>query len=60
MTSESTCTRTFADEQYSKVFIVFGEGALLRKCLICEQVFSRRDSFEHSKFPCHPPESTSN
>jgi hypothetical protein len=42
-------------ESYSKVFIVCGEGALLRKCLICERVFSRQESFEHSKFPCQPP-----
>lgn len=58
MTPEDKCSGTFEDEQYSKVFIVCGEGALLRKCLICERVFSRQDSFVHSKFPCHPPTPT--
>jgi len=48
------------DESYSKVFIVCGEGASLRKWLICERLFSRQDSFEHSKFPCQPPASTAN
>jgi hypothetical protein len=28
--------------------------------LICERVFSRSDSFERSKFPCHPPTPTAN
>jgi hypothetical protein len=49
-----------SDESYSKVFIVCGEGAQLRKCLICETFFSRQDSFEHSKFPCHPSAPTPN
>jgi hypothetical protein len=60
MTPQQIGTRTFEDEQYAKVFMACGEGALLRKCLICEKVFSRADSFEHSKFPCHPPVSTAN
>ncbi len=47
------------DESYSKVFVVCGEGASLRKCLICERVLSRQESFEHSKFPCHPASSSS-
>lgn len=53
-------TKSFEDEQYTKVFIVCGEDAQLRRCLICEHLFSRRDSFEHTKFPCYPPASTSN
>ena len=60
MNSEARRTMAFEDERYSKVFIACGEGAMLRKCLICERVFSRQDSFEHSKFPCHPPVSTAN
>jgi hypothetical protein len=62
MTQDTMDRRTVAgkDESYSKVFIVCGEGASLRKCLICERLFSRQDSFEHSKFPCHPPASTAN
>lgn len=50
--------RAFPDEGYTKVFIVCGEGASSRKCLICEQVFSRQESFEHSKLPCQPLAST--
>ena len=58
--TQGTPISAFADESYSKVFIVCGEGALWRKCLICEQVFSQQESFEHSKFPCQPPASTAN
>ena len=47
-----------SDESYAKVFICLGQD--VRKCLICEQVFSRRESFEHSKFHCQPPVSTAN
>lgn len=60
MNSEARRTRAFEDERYSKVFVACGKGALLRKCLICEKVFSREHSFEHSKFPCRPPASTEN
>ena len=58
--TQGTAIRAFADEGYSKVFIVCGDGATSRKCLICEQVFSREDSFEHSKLPCQPLASTAN
>jgi len=34
------------------VFIALADG--MRKCLICERVFSKQGSFEHSKFPCRP------
>ena len=44
-----------ADERVGKVFIVVGDD--LRMCLICEQMFTRQGSFEHSKFPCHPASS---
>ena len=47
-----------SDESYAKVFICLGQD--LRKCLICERVFSRQESFEHSKFPCQPPASSAN
>ena len=60
MTSENTPTRTFKDEQYTKCFIVCGEGALRRRCVICEQVMSRQDSFEHSKTVCYPPRPSAN
>jgi len=52
--------RNFADEQYTKVFIVVGEDALSRECLICEQVYSRQGSYEHSRTICHPPASSAN
>ncbi len=42
------------DEHVGKCFMVVGEDASLRRCVICEQVYSRRDSFEHSKVPCQP------
>jgi hypothetical protein len=62
MTQDTMDRRIVAgkDESYTKPFVVCGEGAQLRKCLICERVFSRQDSFEHSKFPCHPLASTAN
>jgi hypothetical protein len=40
------------DESVKKVFIVVGENA--RKCLICEQLFTREGSLDHSKITCHP------
>ena len=40
------------DESVGKVFIVVGEDA--RKCLICEQLFTRQESFEHSMLICYP------
>jgi hypothetical protein len=46
------------DERVGKVFIALADG--MRKFLICEKVFSRQESFEHSKFPCHPPVSAAN
>jgi hypothetical protein len=51
---------SFADERYTKVFIVCGEDAQLRRCLICEQVYSRQASCEHSKTVCYPPRSSAN
>jgi hypothetical protein len=40
-----------SDESVGKVYIALGQD--VRRCLICEKVFSRQGSFEHSKFPCH-------
>jgi hypothetical protein len=39
------------DESVGKVFCVVGENA--RRCLICEQLFTRRESFEHSTITCY-------
>ncbi len=47
-------------EKVGKVFVVVGEDAMSRKCLVCEQVFSRQASFEHSKTICYPPVSSTN
>lgn len=46
------------DDRVGKVFMALADD--MRRCLICERVFSRRDSFEHTKFPCHPPAPTAN
>jgi hypothetical protein len=35
-----------------KVFIVFSHGT--RRCLICERLFTREASREHSEVPCVP------
>lgn len=43
---------TFDDEKVAKVFIVVGEDA--RKCLVCDQLFTRQQSSEHSKIICYP------
>ncbi len=58
--TQGTPIRAYSDESYSKVFIVCGEGALSRKCLVCDQVFTRQESFEHSMTVCYPPASTAN
>jgi len=48
------------DGQYTRVFIVVGEGVRWRRCLVCEQVFSKQASYEHSKTICYPPASSAN
>jgi hypothetical protein len=45
-------TRT---DQIGKLFIVVGQG--LRKCLVCEQFFTKRASAEHAKMICYPARS---
>jgi hypothetical protein len=42
-------TRT---DRIGKVFVVVGQE--VRQCLICECVFTRRASCEHSTVPCMP------
>jgi hypothetical protein len=39
-------------ERIGKVFIFVGQG--VRKCLVCEQFFTRRTAFEHSTVLCMP------
>jgi hypothetical protein len=43
---------SFRTDQIGKVFIVVGQD--VRKCLICEQFFTRRAASEHAKVACHP------
>lgn len=47
-----------ADERVAKVFVVMGDN--MRKCLICEQAFSREGSYEHSTTICYPPAASAN
>ena len=47
-----------ADEKVAKVFIVVSDDT--RRCLICDQLFTRQESFEHSKITCYPPPSAAN
>lgn len=42
-------------DQIGKVFIVVGQD--VRKCLICEQTFTRQASAEHAKAACFPARS---
>ena len=46
------------DEKVAKVFIVVSDDT--RRCLICDQLFTRQGSFEHSKVTCYPPVSGTN
>ena len=43
----SACT-----DQVGKVFVVVGQR--VRKCLVCEQFFTRRSASEHATVPCMP------
>jgi len=48
----------FKDEKVGKVFVVVSDDT--RRCLICDQLFTRQGSFEHSKVTCYPPGSGAN
>jgi hypothetical protein len=39
-------------DQVGKVFIVVGQR--VRKCLVCEEFFTRRTASEHATVPCMP------
>jgi len=43
------CART---DQVGKVFIVVGQR--VRRCLVCEELFTRRTASEHMTVPCMP------
>jgi hypothetical protein len=38
-------------DRIGKVFIVVGQN--VRKCLVCEQLFTRRAASEHANLACH-------
>jgi hypothetical protein len=46
---DAGCART---DQVGKVFVVVGQR--VRKCLVCEQFFTRRTASEHATVPCMP------
>jgi len=39
-------------DQVGKVFVVVGQR--VRKCLVCEELFTRRAASEHAAVPCVP------
>jgi hypothetical protein len=39
-------------DRVGKVFIVVGQD--VRKCLICEHLYTRQAASEHAKAACHP------
>ena len=45
----AVCART---DQVGKVFIVVGQR--VRRCLVCEELFTRRTASEHATVPCMP------
>jgi hypothetical protein len=47
----SSSSRT---DQVGKLFRVV-EGGLLRRCLVCEELFTAQEAARHSQLPCRPP-----
>jgi hypothetical protein len=41
-----------SDDQIGKVMVVVSHD--VRRCLVCEQLFTRRTASEHAKAACHP------
>jgi hypothetical protein len=55
MTADETTRRGGAPiraDQIGKVFTVVGQD--VRRCLVCEQFFTRRAAAEHAEVACHP------
>ncbi|MGO9862338.1 MAG: hypothetical protein ACLPLR_01900 [Terriglobales bacterium] len=40
------------DDQIGKAFVVVGRN--VRRCLVCEELFTRRTASEHAKVDCYP------
>jgi hypothetical protein len=54
MTADDKAERSASSirtDQIGKVFLVVGQD--VRKCLVCEQLFTRRTASEHAKVSCH-------
>jgi len=45
-----------ADDRTGKVFMMLSHDT--RKCLVCEQVFTREVSRDHAKVACYPTKRT--
>ncbi|MGA7293902.1 MAG: hypothetical protein WBW85_15310 [Terriglobales bacterium] len=45
------------DEVIGKIFVALGED--MRRCLICDEVFTKRGSAAHADANCHPLKTTS-
>jgi hypothetical protein len=52
MITSKPLTRVANNEKVAKVFVVVGEDK--RKCLVCDQLFTRQESYEHSLVTCFP------
>jgi len=50
--AKTRCDLGCPDDQIGKVFLVVGQD--VRRCLICEQLFTRREASEHAKVYCCP------
>ena len=48
-------TGSIRSDQIGKVFIVISQS--MRRCLVCEQFFTRRASAEHANVVCFPARS---
>jgi hypothetical protein len=40
------------DDRIGKPFLVLGQG--IRRCLVCEQLFTRREAPRHATVACYP------
>jgi hypothetical protein len=47
----AACARA---DQVGKVFVVVVVAHRVRKCLVCEELFTRRSAAEHATVPCMP------
>jgi hypothetical protein len=46
------------DDRVGKPFLVMEHG--VRKCVVCQQLFTRQEAFRHSRVVCCPSEENSN